>query len=570
MLAAAALQVACGALMVGALVGVAAVLTTLVDGASPSPWAVAGAVAALLAAPLVHAVSFALSFTAARRVERGLRGRVAAHLARLPLGWFTDGTAIARLRKGLGPDMTAIGGVVGEVLPMTVRYATVSAGALVVLFVASPALAAPLLIVVAAASAVEVRRMGGRTDADVAHEEAATILNARATELGQGIAVAKIYGPAGSGASGTGGAGERFGAAADEYARTYIARERDQQRRSLVTSVLSSWNSVLAIVVVAGTALIGTGRMEPGRLVLFLLLAWAVSRSVYALPTALAVWRRLGLTLRALGAVLAEPELAVPGRPAPAPAGPVSVELDGVRFGYGRGDAVLRDVSLSLPAGTTTALVGASGSGKSSLVRLLPRFFDPSSGAVRLGGVDVRDLAPADLYRTVAFVFQDVQLLRRSIADNIRLGRPDATAEEVAAAALAARIHERITELPRGYDSVVGEDAQLSGGEAQRVSIARALLTDAPVVVLDEPTSAADPESEAEILRALASLTADRTVVTVAHRLATIADADRIVVLDAGEVAESGTHAELLARGGRYARLWALQAADGEERTEPC
>ncbi|MGD9530342.1 MAG: ABC transporter ATP-binding protein, partial [Pseudonocardia sp.] len=232
------------------------------------------------------------------------------------------------------------------------------------------------------------------------------------------------------------------------------------------------------------------------------------------------------------------------------------VEFDGVSFSYdGRVD-VLHGVSLTLEPGTVTALVGPSGSGKSTLATLLPRFHDVTAGAVRLGGVDVREIAPTELYRHVGFVLQDVQLLRASVADNIRLGRPEATDEEVRDAARAAQVHDRITALPRGYDAVIGEDAQLSGGEAQRVSIARALLADTPVLVLDEATAFADPESEAAIQDALSELARGRTLLVVAHRLTTITGADRIAVLDAGAVVEAGTHDELLAAGGRYARMW--------------
>lgn len=226
-------------------------------------------------------------------------------------------------------------------------------------------------------------------------------------------------------------------------------------------------------------------------------------------------------------------------------------------FSYDGRNQVLTDITTRLEPGTVTALVGPSGAGKSTLAGLVPRFWDATTGAVSVGGVDVRDLASDDLYGRVAFVFQDPGLLRASVRDNIRLGHPDADDDAVVAAARAAQIHERIVALPRGYDSVVGVDARLSGGEAQRVAIARAIMADRPILVLDEATAFADPESEAAIQDALSHLAAGRTLMVIAHRLSTVAGADHIVVLVGGRVAERGRHQELLALGGEYARLWA-------------
>ena len=207
---------------------------------------------------------------------------------------------------------------------------------------------------------------------------------------------------------------------------------------------------------------------------------------------------------------------------------------------------MLHDVSVTLPAGSITALVGPSGSGKSTLATLVPRFHDVASGAVRIGGVDVRDVDPTVLYRQVGFVLQDVQLLGISVADNIRLGRPDATDEESYSGGQGG-LHPRPNPaLPNGYDSVVGEDAHFSGGEAQRVSIARALLADTPILVLDEATAFADPDSEAQIQAALSQLIEGRTVLVIAHRLGSVVGADNIVVLDEGRVAEQGRHDELV------------------------
>src|SRR5690606_5575341 len=271
---------------------------------------------------------------------------------------------------------------------------------------------------------------------------------------------------------------------------------------------------------------------------------------------------------RALGRVrevLAAEPLPEPARPA-APHGH-RVELRGVRFGYEPGREVLRGIDLVLDPGTVTALVGPSGSGKSTLVQLLPRFFDPTEGAVLLGGVDIRELADRELYRAVSFVFQDVRLLRASVEENIALAVPHADRGDVVRVARTVDLHERILRLPRGYDTVLGEEAELSGGETQRIAIARALLAETPVLVLDEATAFADPQTEQAVRSALADPAGDRTVLVIAHRLETVADADTVLVLEDGAVVERGGPAELLARDGRFAAFWRAHRSAAADET---
>src|SRR5205807_2845210 len=245
----------------------------------------------------------------------------------------------------------------------------------------------------------------------------------------------------------------------------------------------------------------------------------------------------------------------------------LEIEFRDVSFDYDKDSrAVLRGVSLSVPAGKMVALVGESGGGKSTLTKLLPRFHDPNSGAVLWDGIDLRDARLSSLRRQIALVTQETVLFNDTVRYNISYGRPDAGDEEIQGAARIAFAHDFIMELPDGYDTVVGERGTfLSGGQRQRLAIARAVLLDAPVLILDEATSALDAESERLVQRAIANLIRNRTTIVIAHRLSTIRRADKIVVMEGGCIIETGTHSELLARGGQYRRLYELQFADEEE-----
>lgn len=251
--------------------------------------------------------------------------------------------------------------------------------------------------------------------------------------------------------------------------------------------------------------------------------------------------------------------LAEPGLPA-TPDG-FDIRFENVGFSYVSGNPVLRDVSFAVPQRSMTAIVGPSGSGKSTLLNLLSRFWDVEQGRITIGGVDLRHMRFEDLAEKIAVVFQDVYLFSGTIADNIAAGKPGATLEEIETAARQAQAHDFIMALPNGYSSRVGEaGATLSGGERQRISIARAILKDAPIVLLDEATAAIDPTNERAIQLALARLVENRTLVVVAHRLSTIRNADQIVVLDHGRVAEQGQHEDLLAGDGLYAHLWSRRS----------
>jgi ATP-binding cassette subfamily B protein IrtB len=322
------------------------------------------------------------------------------------------------------------------------------------------------------------------------------------------------------------------------------------------------------LLVVGGHWLTG-GIVDAGTLVVFLVLALRVYQPLVHAADQLEQLRIADASLQRLARLLDEPEQPAPATPVAVPAD-ATVSLHDVHFSYElplisrslpedqrQNEDVLHGIDLTVPAGTTCAVVGPSGAGKTTLLNLVARFWDPQVGAVRLGGVDLRDLTADQLYDAVTVVFQDVYLFPGTVAENIAFGRPEATGDEVVEAARAAQAHDFVRALPRGYDTPVGEGgARLSGGERQRISIARAILEDAPVVLLDEATAALDPTTARRTERALAAVVEGRTVIAIAHRLNTAHDADRIAVLEDGRIAELGSHDDLVRADGPYAALW--------------
>jgi len=314
-------------------------------------------------------------------------------------------------------------------------------------------------------------------------------------------------------------------------------------------------NLPILFILPAGLWFYITGTLQMPVLILFLILGVGYMGGMMKMMMFGGLWRQIGEGLSRIDAILNEPEL-------PAPENPkipdeYSVEFRDVTFSYGS-EPVLSGVHFVAPAGSVTALVGPSGAGKSTAAQLIPRFWDIDSGSITIGGVDIRDIPPEKLMDMVAFVFQDLFMFHDTIEENLRMGNKEALKEDVVAAARAAQADGFIRELPDGYDTVIGSGGTyLSGGEQQRIILARAILKDAPVIVLDEATAFADPENESRIQEAFSHLMRGKTVIVIAHRLSTIADAGRIVVIDGGRVEECGLHGELIKKGGLYARMWA-------------
>ena len=516
-------------------------------------WAVAAiAAGALLLWLILTTSATAMAHSADLDFQLSVRRRLVDRLARVPLGWFTDRGA-GGIGKAVQHDVDAMHHLVAHSLLNLTTSVVTPLVTLVYLFAVDWRMGLIMLIPLAIGIALFLW-MAMRLDGEAeAHDAALQRIVTSVIEFVEGIAVVKLFGQ-------TNRAHRRFGEAADDFATFFIAWISRGYRATASSAVALSPVTILLVVLVGGTAMVSAGSLDPMDLLPFAILGLSLAAPLQALDFHGHDVEMARAAAQRVGALLAAPQLPAPVDPRrPALDRGAPVQFTGVSYAYDAGRPVLRDINLRLEPGTVTALVGASGSGKTTLAKMLPRFFDPTEGTVTISGVDVRDIAQEHLYRLVSFVLQDVQLLEATARDNIRLAEPDADEQTVRRAARAAVIDERINALPRGYDSIVGSDVRFSGGEAQRVSIARAILADAPIVILDEATAHADPESEALIQEALSELAHGRTVLVVAHRLASVIGADQIVVLDDGRVVEQGTHHELLRDGGRYARMWRLQ-----------
>ncbi|MFF0575688.1 ABC transporter ATP-binding protein [Streptosporangium saharense] len=543
--------------VIGALAGLAPLLAVVELGRAllaPGPvdhdhvWTVVivGA-AGLLVRLLFTAASSGIGHVLDGRVQLTFRRQLAASLGRVPIGWFSR-RRTGELAKVVGEDVSAVHPFIAHAPGELVAAFVVPLVSLVYLFTVDWRLTLITLIpVVLAMALVPLLMLPARTREQEAYDAAMGRIASSVVEFVQGISVVKAF-----------GGGERahrtFLTATDDFVSVFSRWVRGMSVIAAGMQLALSPPFVLLVVLVGGTALIISGSLAPADLLPFPLLGLGLTAPVAALGHGFDDLQSAGRAVNRIKDVLAVRPLPEPTHPRP-PRGH-RVELRGVRFAYDTDHEVLRGIDLVLEPGTVTAVVGPSGSGKSTLAQLLPRFFDPTHGSVLLGGVDLREIDSRALYRQVSFVFQDVRLLRASVTDNIALAVPRAGRDDVVRVARLAGIHDRVLRLPRGYDTVLGEEAKLSGGEAQRISIARALLADAPVLVLDEATSFADPQTEQAVRRALAALQGDRTILVIAHRLETVADADTVVVLEDGAIVERGVPADLLTRDGRFAAFW--------------
>lgn len=505
---------------------------------------------------LVYISALMCSHLAAFRVATNMRMAVTEHIAKLPLG-FADSFGSGKLRKIINDSTGATETYLAHQLPDKYAALATPVGLLVLLFVFDWRLGLLSLIPVVLAFLV-MSSMTGKHMAEKMkqYNNALENMSNEAVEYVRGIPVVKTFGQSVF-------SFKKFKSTIDEYQKWVVAYTKDM--RVPMMFYTAAINGVFAFLI-AGALWFTADGVTNGfllNLIFYIVITPVISltltKMMYMSENNMIVKDALE---RIDGVLSVSPmsESETPEYPADS-----SVELNDVHFSYDGKNEVIRGVSMNIGAGQTVALVGPSGGGKSTLAGLMARFFDVKSGSIKVGGADIREIPKEELMNAVSFVFQDSKLIKATIAENVKLGKPDATDEEVAAALHTAQCDDIIQKLPDGADTVIGtKGVFLSGGERQRIAIARAVLKNAPVIILDEATAFADPDNEAKVQKAFSELSKGKTVIMIAHRLSTVANADCIYVIKDGLIAESGRRDELLEKNGVFAEMWKEYAASVE------
>ena len=505
---------------------------------------------------LVYISALMCSHLAAFRVAMNMRVAVTEHIAKLPLG-FADSFGSGKLRKIINDSTGATETYLAHQLPDKYAALATPVGLLVLLFVFDWRLGLLSLIPVVLAFLV-MSSMTGKHMAEKMkqYNNALENMSNEAVEYVRGIPVVKTFGQSVF-------SFKKFKSTIDEYQKWVVAYTKDM--RVPMMFYTAAINGVFAFLI-AGALWFTADGVTNGfllNLIFYIVITPVISltltKMMYMSENNMIVKDALE---RIDGVLSVSPmsESKTPEHPADS-----SVEFNDVHFSYDGKNEVIRGVSMNIGAGQTVALVGPSGGGKSTLAGLMARFFDVKSGGIKVGGADIREIPKEELMNAVSFVFQDSKLIKATIAENVKLGKPDATDEEVAAALHTAQCDDIIQKLPDGADTVIGtKGVFLSGGERQRIAIARAVLKNAPVIILDEATAFADPDNEAKVQKAFSELSKGKTVIMIAHRLSTVANADCIYVIKDGLIAESGRRDELLEKNGVFAEMWKEYAASVE------
>ena len=506
------------------------------------------AVLVAVAAVLVYIAALMCSHMGAFRIATNLRLAAMEHIVRLPLG-AAEQFGSGRLRKIVNESSAATETYLAHQLPDRAGAIATPCGLLVLLLVFDWRLGLLSLVPVSLAFLVMMLMTGARMRQKMKeYQNALDDMSNEAVEYVRGIPVVKTFGQ-------TIFSFKKFKDSIDRYRVWVIAYTKELRLPMMLYT--AAVNGVF-VFLIAGALLLTRGGVTPEfllNLMFYIIITPIISvtltRIMFQSENAMIVDDALQRIDSVLN-LLPLKEASHPRHPKDG-----SVELSHIQFSYDGENEVLKGISLKIPAGQKAAFVGPSGGGKTTLANVIARFFDPQGGSVKIGGVDVRDIPKEELMNTVSFVFQNSRLIKASILDNVRLGRPDATREEVLSALHNAQCDDILEKLPRGMDTVVGtRGVYLSGGEQQRIAIARVMLKNAPILILDEATAFADPDNESRVQAAFSRLSQGKTVIMIAHRLSTVANADQIYVIQEGKIAEQGTNRELLEQNGLFRRMW--------------
>jgi ATP-binding cassette subfamily B protein len=522
------------------------------DSARMIRWALLG-LASLVTGYVFMYLGGMASHIAAFKILYGIRLRLADHIGRLPLGFF-DRNASGKIKKIAELDIEKIELFIAHHLPDLVNALAMTLIMIAAMFLLNPILAFAALIPVIVGFAAQYSMLMGKESKKSTAEyfDAMEEISSSAVQYVRGMPSIKVFAQ-------TIFSFRRFYGDMLKY-RDGCLSFTDKLQNGFVT-FKTLLLSLAAFVLPAGIFLLSRDPENiafAAVLMLFLVLAPGISSPLFKLVMLANNLNVISEGVKRIDAILAEEPLAEAQAAAAEKPASHAIHFDHVTFSYtGEGHDVLQDISFTAPQNSITALVGPSGSGKTTIAQLIPRFWDIQRGAITIGGVDIRDMPIDTLMDTVSFVFQDAFLFSETVYQNILVGKPSAAKEDVYAAAKAAQCREFIDSLPQGFDTRIGEGGvYLSGGEEQRICVARAILKDAPVLVLDEATAYADPENEYLMQEALSRLLRGKTVIIIAHRLSTIREANNIIVLKNGCIAESGKHDGLLAAQGLYAKMW--------------
>ena len=497
---------------------------------------------------LVYICALLCSHMSAFRVATNLRLEAVEHLAKLPLG-FTETFGSGKLRKIIQESTGAAETFLAHQLPDKYSAVATPVGLLVLLFVFDWRLGLLSLVPVFLGFGIMSTMTGKRMEEKMRqYGNALAAMSNEAVEYVRGIPVVKTFGQSVF-------SFKKFKATIDEYEKWVVAYTKELRMPMLFYT--AAVNGVFAFLIAGGLLMTKNG-VTPEfllNLLFYIIITPVISLTLTKIMYMSENQLIVADALNRIDSVLKAAPVSLSDAPKHPKDG--SVELKDVVFSYDGTTDVINGVSLRIPSGSTVALVGPSGGGKSTLASLMCRFFDVKSGSILVGGADVRDIPKEELMNTVSFVFQNSRLLKGTLLDNVKPGKPDATEEEVLTALKAAQCMDIVEKFPDGLHTVIGtKGVYLSGGEQQRIAIARAFLKNAPILILDEATAFADPDNEAKVQAAFAELAKGRTVIMIAHRLSTVANADCIFVVEAGRIAESGTRDALCAKNGIFAKMW--------------